>query len=166
MDFTSPETYAFLTQLAEIIVPSVTTLAAFFLGKMDTERISKKEVMQKRMDDLYIPFYRMYCANMTNKYSLISKDPTIRRSFLTLFEKNIDLMDELSQKRYIPLRASELILTSAENGMIEFSVQEELNCFSSLFNDMCDSMLKEYTLLCSKLKLPKPAITKREDYSF
>lgn len=161
MDF-----YTFVVELAEVVVPSAATLIAFFLGRVDSERISKKDVLQKRLDNLYVPFYRMYCSNMTNKYSLIAKNPIIRNQFLSLFEENVNLMDSSSQKKLIPLRASAIILTSAENGVEEFSVEEELNTFSKLFNESCDSMLKEYSLICRKLKLPKPAITKREDYNF
>lgn len=158
--------YTFIVDFSEVIVPSAATLIAFALGRKDSEKISKKEVLQKRLDNLYFPFYKMYCSNLTNKYSLIAKNSVVRNQFLSLFEDNVNFMDKESQKKLIPTRTAEIILTNAENGAIEFSVEEELNTFSNLFNQLCDSMLKEYSSICKKLKLPPPAITKRDDYSF
>jgi hypothetical protein len=144
-----------------IIASAITTLGAFILVYLSVIKegyATEATVIRERLDNFYIPFYRLYCSGFSSKIALADKSLEARSAFFDLMTKNIHYMDTVSQSLYPHFYLAFINLLEAENGNSDFDLSECRLELEKVFTNLCDSIFTEYKNLLKKAKLPVPKI--------
>ena len=142
-----------MTEIVAIIVPALTSIGLYVLARFKDTDVSKKDVYEQRLTNLYIPFYKkVFLFNIGLKPSDLSTTAIL--SVTDILGNNIHYMDTTSQVLFIKLFQVQLeLIDKRENNKDLKSISKT---FDTIFNELSNQLLKEYKHICKKLKLPEP----------
>lgn len=148
----------FILELLKIALPFLSGIIIFYLTSSKENKISKNTVLKDRLNNLYIPFYQLFCRYLLFKLPPSSLSNNSLLQFLELFSKNVHLMGKYSQFLYPSFYESLLNMYEVNDGSKDHSTEKVKSTFSYSFKEMSKALFKEYSDICSKLKLQEPAI--------
>lgn len=142
-----------MTEIVAIIVPALTSIGLYVLARFKDTDVSKKDVYEQRLTNLYIPFYKkVFLFNIGLKPSDLSTTAIL--SVTDILGNNIHYMNTASQVLFIKLFQVQLeLIDKRENNKDLKSISKT---FDTIFNELSNQLLKEYKHICKKLKLPEP----------
>ncbi len=142
-----------MTEIVAIIVPALTSIGLYVLARFKDTDVSKKDVYEQRLTNLYIPFYKkVFLFNIGLKPSDLSTTAIL--SVTDILGNNIHYMDTTSQVLFIKLFQVQLeLIDKRETNKDLKSISKT---FDTIFNELSNQLLKEYKHICKKLKLPEP----------
>ena len=142
-----------MTEIVAIIVPALTSIGLYVLARFKDTDVSKKDVYEQRLTNLYIPFYKkVFLFNIGLKPSDLSTTAIL--SVTDILGNNIHYMDTTSQVLFIKLFQVQLeLIDKRENNKDLKSISKT---FDTIFNELSNQLLKEHKHICKKLKLPEP----------
>lgn len=149
-----------LIDILNITVPFITAFGIAWVNAIYSNSIKKKEILRERINNLYFPFYKMYIENYlySNEYTLSFMDIEIIDKFMYLLLNNVYLMGTKSQKLIPVLYKEYLDLSHYRYQNPEKLENKYAMTFDSVFSSISQELFAEYKCICSKLKLPQPAI--------
>lgn len=154
-------------RLVNSILPFASGIIIFYLTIGKEKRISKEDVLKKRLENFYIPYYQFYCRKLlsTNELSSFSTE-TIYELFEFL-SKNICNMGTESQTMYYNFYLSFCELLEARKGTTNYFLSTCSKKFETCFTELSNQIFVEYSDICRKLKLPAPSkrLCTRPDFS-
>lgn len=142
-----------MAEIVAIIVPALTSIGLYVLARFKDTDVSKKDVYEQRLTNLYIPFYKkVFLFNIGLKPSDLSTTAIL--SVTDILGNNIHYMDTTSQVLFIKLFQVQLeLIDKRETNKDLKSISKT---FDTIFNELSNQLLKEYKHICKKLKLPEP----------
>lgn len=147
-----------IVEILNIVVPFLSALIMFYLSCVKEKRVSKSEIYKERIQNFYIPFYKMYCRGFLSDYSVVKNMPIEnRRTFLDLFSNNLQYMDCKTQSLYPKYYQAFLDLMEAETAELE-NLDEYRDMFANTFYEISKNVFAEYKRLLRKLRMPVPDI--------
>lgn len=148
---------SFFLEVLKISLPTISAIVLFILANKHETTIKKRETLEKRLQDFYIPFYQMCLRGRLDINRLSQMDFETRSLFLDLFVGNIHLMGCDSQQLVKQYYSAYLDFLEADddNPLYPKSVAEER--LDTAFNKLRSSISSEYIDICRSLKLPVPA---------
>lgn len=148
----------FLLELFKIILPFLSGIIIFYLTSSKEDKINKNSVLKERLNNLYIPFYQLFCRYLLFKLPPNSLSNKSLLEFLKLFSENVHLMGSFSQYHYPDFYEALLNMYEVNDGSKDYSAELVKTKFNDAFKEMSQALFKEYSDICSKLKLQKPVI--------
>ena len=143
-----------MVEIVAIIVPALTSLGLYVLARFKDTDISKKDVYEQRITNLYIPFYKkVFLFNIGLRPSDLGIDAIL--SITDILGNNIQYMETSSQALFINLFKIQLDFIDARETN-NANLQNVSDKFDKAFNELSNQLLKEYKDICRKLKLPMP----------
>lgn len=157
----------FLLELSNSILPFASGIIIFYLTYGKEKKLKRSEVLQKRLDTFYVPYYQFYCRKLLNINALYSFSTEQICELFELLSKNIYNMGTLSQALYSDFYLAYCDLFEARNGKPHYFISTCSTDFEMRFTALSNQLFEEYTDICHSLKLPSPAkeLCKRPDFS-
>lgn len=147
-----------LLRIFEITVPSIFAVILFILAGKREAAIKERDVLQRRLDNFYIPFYQLYIRGLLGVNPLGKRSFEISGKFLDLFMNNIHLMGSPSQALVQKYYLAYLNKLEADHGNSSFSISDSQKELDDVFNELTILIQSDYIQICHKLKLPTPLI--------
>lgn len=144
----------FITETKELF-PYITSFILFYLNWSKDKKAYKTDVLQKRVQKLYFPFYQKYSAGMLYHRKLSEASEEVQDLIFDLLTNNLDCMDTKSQRSYFIFYHAFLELHKKKYTNPN-SVQIEAHYFDKTFNLLAMELLEEYSHISRKLGMPKP----------
>lgn len=148
---------AIISGASSIITATITSLITLKINnkKNDNNALislsDDKLFKTKQLNDLYIPFYKLYIKNVFPESNVTKMTSKTAMSFIDLFEDHVELMEHDSQELLKPLQIAYRKWISTD-----FSRNSSFD-FGKAFLLLTDQLFEDYTNLCLDLELPLPA---------
>lgn len=138
-----------IIQILNILLPSFVAVSTVFLTNYFNNLFDKRKIMQQRIDKIYKPFYLEYFKYRTN-HLIWEPDDVIKyiAKIHSMCLNHIDCLETSTQGLVIEI-ASELSVYSPGDFEYYCTIEKD-------FQNLVETMFKEYSQICSKLKHPKP----------
>lgn len=150
------DSFSNLTKLFVNFFPYITSFILFYLNYHKDLQLSKNIVLKKRLDNLYFPFYQKYTLGMYSELKLSESNIEIRSSFLDLCSRNLNMMENNSQKLFIEFYKNFMDLLEAYDNNPNYPFEQTAQQFDNSFAKLSKSLMTEYSQICHKLKMPAP----------
>lgn len=130
----------------------VCSVVVVYLYHINDVKMYKLNICRERLDKLYIPYYRVYCASLISVDKLTDLDADSIYRIICLLVKNVNYLDTISQAYYCKVFSAYVNYITSDNfDTIEY-YSEQLN---HSFDILSELMLIEYNRLLKKCHLPQ-----------
>lgn len=146
-----------ITQIATTAITAFAPLAAFFLGTNKELMFKKRDANQKKLELLYVPFYKLCIQYELHNLIPYSKQRReVVQEFLMLLSTNLEYMETHTQKLFSEFYTKSIDLINFMDGDTAVVGPEILEISDENFKKFANSMLKDYKAIAKRLKLPEP----------
>lgn len=156
----------FFLQLSNSVLPFASGIIIFYLTYGKEKKVRKYDVLRKRLDSFYVPYYQFYCRKLLSTNTLYSFSTEQIHELFELLSKNIYNMGTLSQALYSDFYLAYCDLCDARSGKPHCFLSTCSMNFEQRFTALSNQLFEEYIDICHNLKLPTPAkeLCKRPDF--
>lgn len=147
-----------IANIASDIYPYIFSIIMFVLSSSRENKTSKKEILNKRLDLFYVPFYQQYIRGFFSINAISDMSVESCSKILDLFVGNIQYMGSESQAlvpKYYQAYLNHFLPEDDWTNETKIKNKEKFDC---VFKEITNAIFFEYKDICRKLKLPKPAI--------
>lgn len=154
-------------RLVDAVLPFASGIIIFYLTIGKEKQTTRKDVLQKRLESFYIPYYQYYCRKLLSINELSSFSTEHIHELFEFLSKNICNMGTDSQAMYSDFYLSYCDLLEARRGTPHYFLGICSNKFEACFTALSNQIFAEYSDICHKLKLPAPSkkLCTRPDFS-
>ena len=146
-----------VTQIATNALAGITPIIAFFLATNKELMFKKRDANQKKLEMLYVPFYKKCIMFEVHNVIPFSKQRIeIIKELSLLLSTNLEYMETRTQKLFPEFYATSIDLINYRNDDSHIVGPEILNKADKVFTEFASSMLKDYKAIAKYLKLPEP----------
>lgn len=153
-----PISWEDLISLISVISSPIFAIVMFVLSSNRSDKVSMKDVLRKRLDSFYVPFYQRYSAGFLSKNLISDLSIESFTHLLDLLTQNIHYMGTKSQSYYPEVYQAFLQYAFHEEEISPQELKKLKDRFDDSFKAIAKAIFEEYRDICRKLKLPKPAI--------
>ncbi|AYV93804.1 hypothetical protein MWG07_09325 [Fusobacterium necrophorum] len=149
-------------EILKIVLPFFLAIVVHYLTLRYEEKKYQRSVLRERVEKAYSKFYISFSFGlvtiMANENEIMS-DYEFLKNFSQLSKflvENISYFEKASQERIAAFHTNYTIVEAAIKA--NHDVEKELKTLRKNAIAICNGILIEYRHLCSKLKMPEPAI--------
>ena len=144
----------FLIDVLKYALPSITTIALFYLTSKKDNFSYKKALEKERLEKCYFPFYRLYFTGLLSEIPFSKLTTENREKFIDLLTDNLYFLDITSQTLFSALYSAHINLVVAQKNNSDLMIYEQT--MDTAFWELKQSIFSEYIRLLRKLGLPVP----------
>lgn len=132
-----------MNEIIKTVIPVITAVVSFLLGRYSTTATIKNEVLEKRFRD----FYFIYI-------SYIAKHFKLANSVNELLEKQNEFINFLWDNYYLAGNETQKLILDYLSSLLDNDFSE----WDSHVDKITSSVFEEYKYICKKLKYPPPQL--------